>query len=174
MFAQKRTLFPSTIWHIWRKKNAELHRKYKVYHGDDYISIMYLLLTKKTTTTITVNIGNDDIHDVFSGWVYIYLIMKMSRKFIFILNLDFVFFRWTCELYQFQIGFDVFSINFKLIWTKKIHENKYDRWIITGSFLSFMKFVWKGNFLYPPFFWTVHLFLTNKEDTILDNYNQKT
>lgn len=97
------------------------------------------------------HIGNYDIHDVFSGWVYIYLIMKMSRKFIFILNLDFVFFSmnlWTLSIpnwfwrlfHQFQIDLD----------ERKKHKNKYDRWIITGSFLSFKKFVWKGNFLYPP------------------------
>lgn len=116
------------------------------------------IINKEDDNDHNGHIGNDDIHDVFSGWVYIYLIMKMSRKFIFILNLDFVF---SDELVNF-INSKLVSTSFPLIsnWfgRTKIHKNKYDRWIITGSFLSFKKFVWKGNFLYPPFFWTVHLF----------------
>lgn len=91
MFAQKRTLFPSTIWHIWKKK---CWTSPKIQTLSWWWLYQYLvpIINNEDDNDHNGHIGNYDIHDVFSGWVYIYLIMKMSRKFIFILNLDFVFF----------------------------------------------------------------------------------
>lgn len=97
---KNRTLFPSTIWHIWKKK---CWTSPKIQSLSWWWLYQYHvpIINKEDDNDHNGHIGNDDIHDVFSGWVYIYLIMKMSRKFIFILNLDFVIFSmnlWTLSI----------------------------------------------------------------------------
>lgn len=166
LIQRKLYAFLCYTWNMFAQKEPCFHRPYgtfekkkcwtspKIQSLSWWWLYQYLvpIINKEDDNDHNGHIGNDDIHDVFSGWVYIYLIMKMSRKFIFILNLDFVFFDELVNFINSKLVFDVFSINFKLIWTRKnIHQNKYDRWIITGSFLSFKKFVWKGNFFISTF-----------------------